>query len=235
MNPSLRKVIHMRGHTGAVNCLVACKPYSIIVSGSVDGTCIIWDSNRWVWYLLILILCSSMLLFTLSFRLCYINTLTPHEGPVTCLAVSPTLGDIATVCLQKTSRRTAQNSTSICEPANYLPYFLSYSFPHSLLHSLSHFLPQFLPHFLPHSLPTSLTIFLFSPHPLSLFFSSLADKKYCLRLWSINGQFIKRLRLDVQALSLCYTSAPEGVYVNVLIGGMANGTIRLVAQSQWFI
>ena len=32
-------------------------------------------------------------------------------------------------------------------------------------------------------------------------------------------------------MSLCYTSAPEGVYINVLIGGLANGRIRF--WSSW--
>ena len=40
------KVHHLRGHEGPITCLVACKPYSIVVSGSTDCTCIIWDINR---------------------------------------------------------------------------------------------------------------------------------------------------------------------------------------------
>lgn len=31
-------------------------------------------------------------------RLCYVNSLPEHDGPVSVLATSPTLGDIATVC-----------------------------------------------------------------------------------------------------------------------------------------
>ena len=31
-------------------------------------------------------------------RLCYVNTLGPHEGPVSIVAVSSTLGDIAVLC-----------------------------------------------------------------------------------------------------------------------------------------
>uniref|UniRef100_A0A1X7VEE8 Uncharacterized protein n=2 Tax=Amphimedon queenslandica TaxID=400682 RepID=A0A1X7VEE8_AMPQE len=46
-NPSYAGgVTHLRGHTGPVNSLVSCKPYSIVVSGSSDCTCIIWDTNR---------------------------------------------------------------------------------------------------------------------------------------------------------------------------------------------
>ena len=123
------KVTHMRGHSGPVNCLVACKPYSIVVSGSADGTCIIWDSNRWITSPPHLLPSTAFLLFQpsssfsifpllshilllllspppLSSRLLYINSLAPHKGPVTCLAISPTLGDIATVCTtSKSSRR----------------------------------------------------------------------------------------------------------------------------------
>ena len=60
----------------------------------------------------------------------------------------------------------------------------------------------------------------------------LAHYQPCvLKMWTVNGRFIKQKNLDVQVLSLCYTSAPEGVYVNVIIGGMANGTIRLECPS----
>lgn len=38
--------VHLYGHTGEVTNLVVCKPYSILISVSCDGTCIIWDLNR---------------------------------------------------------------------------------------------------------------------------------------------------------------------------------------------
>ena len=41
-------VTHLRGHEGQITCLAACRPYSIVVTGSVDKTCIIWDTNRFV-------------------------------------------------------------------------------------------------------------------------------------------------------------------------------------------
>ena len=41
-------VRHLRGHGGPINCLAACKPYSIVVTGSSDKTAIIWDTNRCV-------------------------------------------------------------------------------------------------------------------------------------------------------------------------------------------
>lgn len=39
----------MRGHTGEVLCVAASRPWSLAVSGSVDGTAIIWDLNKGVY------------------------------------------------------------------------------------------------------------------------------------------------------------------------------------------
>ncbi|KAI5118373.1 hypothetical protein M0805_008701 [Coniferiporia weirii] len=36
----------LRAHSAAVVCVAACRPWSIIVSGSEDGTAVIWDLNR---------------------------------------------------------------------------------------------------------------------------------------------------------------------------------------------
>lgn len=41
--------IHLYGHTDGVTGLFVCKPYSILISASRDGTCIIWDLNRFVY------------------------------------------------------------------------------------------------------------------------------------------------------------------------------------------
>lgn len=38
--------VHLYGHTGEVTSLFVCKPYSILISVSKDGTCILWDLNR---------------------------------------------------------------------------------------------------------------------------------------------------------------------------------------------
>jgi len=40
--------VHLYGHTGEVTSLFVCKPYSILISVSQDGTCILWDLNRCV-------------------------------------------------------------------------------------------------------------------------------------------------------------------------------------------
>ncbi|XP_041866300.1 lysosomal-trafficking regulator isoform X3 [Melanotaenia boesemani] len=68
--------VHLYGHTGEVTGLFVCKPYSILISVSSDGTCILWDLNR----------------------LCYVQSLTGHKSPVTAVSASETTGDIATVC-----------------------------------------------------------------------------------------------------------------------------------------
>lgn len=64
------------GHTAAVRCVAVCDNYSIAVSGSDDHTCIIWDLNR----------------------ASFVRSLNHHEGPVTCVAISRTRGDIVSVC-----------------------------------------------------------------------------------------------------------------------------------------
>uniref|UniRef100_A0A4W3ICA6 Lysosomal trafficking regulator n=1 Tax=Callorhinchus milii TaxID=7868 RepID=A0A4W3ICA6_CALMI len=68
--------VYLYGHTEEVTSLYVCKPYSILISVSKDGTCIIWDLNR----------------------LCYVQSLTGHKSPVTAVSTSETTGDIATVC-----------------------------------------------------------------------------------------------------------------------------------------
>ncbi|XP_075388296.1 lysosomal-trafficking regulator [Tenrec ecaudatus] len=68
--------MHLYGHTEEITSLFVCKPYSIMISVSRDGTCIIWDLNR----------------------LCYVQSLAGHKSPVTAVTASETTGDIATVC-----------------------------------------------------------------------------------------------------------------------------------------
>jgi len=50
-----------------------------------------------------------------------------------------------------------------------------------------------------------------------------------LRLWTINGKEIERKDVEIMINTLQYTAAPEGLYVNALIGGLANGNIRSAA------
>ncbi|CAI8030834.1 Lysosomal-trafficking regulator [Geodia barretti] len=145
------KAVHLRGHDGPINCMMACKPFGIVVTGSADHTCIIWDTNR----------------------LSYVNTLGSHEGPVSVVATSPTLGDIASVC------------TALSRPSR-----------------------------------TSTTAN-----------RSSEEQLFYLRVWTINGHLVRRVSSKVQIKCLQYSSAPEGVYINVLAGGLANGNINL--WSSW--
>ncbi|XP_058165487.1 lysosomal-trafficking regulator isoform X2 [Dasypus novemcinctus] len=68
--------VHLYGHTEEITSLFVCKPYSVMISVSRDGTCIIWDLNR----------------------LCYVQSLAGHKSPVMAVSASETTGDIATVC-----------------------------------------------------------------------------------------------------------------------------------------
>ncbi|KAI4900261.1 hypothetical protein NFI96_016679 [Prochilodus magdalenae] len=68
--------VHLYGHSDEVTGLFVCKPYSILISVSRDGTSIVWDLNR----------------------LCYVQSLTGHKSPVNAVSASETTGDIATVC-----------------------------------------------------------------------------------------------------------------------------------------
>ena len=52
------------------------------------------------------------------------------------------------------------------------------------------------------------------------------DEVFYLRIWTINGKLVRRVSSKVQIKCLQYTSAPEGVYINVLVGGLTNGNIK---------
>jgi len=70
-NLNLTKVLY--GHQGAVLCIAVSKSYNIIISGSEDKTCIIWDLRK----------------------LTYTRKLNLHSGgPVTCIAINSLTGDI---------------------------------------------------------------------------------------------------------------------------------------------
>ncbi|XP_069810685.1 lysosomal-trafficking regulator [Dendropsophus ebraccatus] len=76
MEIEVESQVELYGHSAEITSLFVCKPYSILISVSMDGTCIIWDLNR----------------------LCYVQSLTGHKSPVTAVSASETTGDIATVC-----------------------------------------------------------------------------------------------------------------------------------------
>lgn len=64
----------LHGHTDAVTCLAASSAYNVIVSGSRDGTAIVWDMSR----------------FT------FVRQLRDHVGIVAAVSVNELTGDIAT-------------------------------------------------------------------------------------------------------------------------------------------
>ncbi|XP_066238803.1 lysosomal-trafficking regulator isoform X1 [Saccopteryx leptura] len=124
--------VHLYGHTEEVTNLFVCKPYSIMISVSRDGTCIIWDLNR----------------------LCYVQSLAGHKSPVMAVSASETTGDIATVC-------------------------------------------------------------------------DSAGGGSDLRLWTVNGDLVGHVHCREIICSVAFSNQPEGVSINVIAGGLENGTIRL--------
>uniref|UniRef100_UPI00358EB0E6 lysosomal-trafficking regulator-like isoform X2 n=1 Tax=Myxine glutinosa TaxID=7769 RepID=UPI00358EB0E6 len=72
----LERKVCFYGHRGGIAALHVCKPFSVLVSASQDGTCILWDLNR----------------------LCYVQSLSDHKSPVNAISVSDTTGDVASAC-----------------------------------------------------------------------------------------------------------------------------------------
>ncbi|CAG7725994.1 unnamed protein product [Allacma fusca] len=65
---------NLYGHTEAISCLACSSSYNIIVSGSKDMTCIVWDLAR----------------------LCFVRQLVPHSSTVDAVGVNELTGDICT-------------------------------------------------------------------------------------------------------------------------------------------
>ncbi|KAL3198483.1 hypothetical protein MRX96_014303 [Rhipicephalus microplus] len=65
---------NLHGHTEAVTCLAASRPYNLIVSGSRDYTCILWDLSRLV----------------------FVRQLRGHTAPIAAVAINDLTGDLAT-------------------------------------------------------------------------------------------------------------------------------------------
>lgn len=64
----------LHGHTDAVTCLAASSAYNVIVSGSRDGTAIVWDMSRFV----------------------FVRQLRGHAGVVAAVCINELTGEIAT-------------------------------------------------------------------------------------------------------------------------------------------
>ncbi|XP_022255691.1 lysosomal-trafficking regulator-like [Limulus polyphemus] len=126
--------VQLCGHSGQISTIQICKGYSIAVSGSDNGRCIIWDLNR----------------------LSYVRTLQSSGQPVSLIAISETLGDVAIV--------------------------------------------------------------------------SHIDTTSLLKVYTINGKTVGEVYTS-HVTALCYSSAPEGVSINVIATGHFNGSIRL--WSSW--
>uniref|UniRef100_F6ZSL1 Uncharacterized protein n=4 Tax=Ciona intestinalis TaxID=7719 RepID=F6ZSL1_CIOIN len=124
-------------HSSKITCLSVCGTYRIFVSGSQDGTAVIWDLDA----------------------LSYVRSLTGHASDVTALTISRTSGDICTVC------------------------------------------------------------------------DSGNDNGSHIRLWTINGSLVAAQDCKLRVRCVAFSSAPEGTSVNVLAGGLENGTVRL--WSSW--
>ncbi|KAL7045561.1 hypothetical protein ACKWTF_002261 [Chironomus riparius] len=71
---SLNVKHYLHGHTDAVTCLAASPAYNIIVSGSRDGTAIVWDMSRFI----------------------FVRQLRDHVGIVAAVAINDLTGEIAT-------------------------------------------------------------------------------------------------------------------------------------------
>ncbi|XP_076326045.1 WD repeat and FYVE domain containing 3 bchs isoform X2 [Tachypleus tridentatus] len=65
---------NLYGHTEPITCLVSSAAYNLIVSGSRDKTCIVWDLSQLV----------------------FVRQLQGHPGPVSAIAINELTGDIAT-------------------------------------------------------------------------------------------------------------------------------------------
>lgn len=126
------------GHTDSITTIVSSQEFRVIVSGSEDGSSILWDSN------------------TLS----YVRTFCHTDTPVHLICISPTLGDVAIV------------------------------------------------------------------------FKSLSDSSGSrVLVQTINGQTISDFNTKIQITAICYSGAPEGISVNLLVAGFIDGSIQM--WSSW--
>lgn len=126
------------GHTKPITTIVSSQEFRVIISGSEDGSSILWDSN------------------TLS----YVRTFCDTDTPIHLTCISPTLGDVAIV---------------------------------------------------------------FKSPP-----DSFGSR---LLVQTINGQTISDFNTKTQITAICYSGAPEGTSVNLLVAGFIDGSIQM--WSSW--
>lgn len=126
------------GHMGSVSAIAASSEFRVVISGSKDGSCILWDSNM----------------------LSYVRTFCDIATSIDLLCISPTLGDVAIV-----------SKPSGNDPGSQV--FVQ----------------------------------------------------------TINGQIISDFKTKVEITAICYSGAPEGTSVNLLVFGLRDGTIQM--WSSW--
>ncbi|KAL8559615.1 hypothetical protein ACOMHN_008326 [Nucella lapillus] len=91
------------GHQGSITVLQVCKAFGVVVSASHDMTAIIWDLNSMCVPQVCKVLWSTPVMIDMTAviwdlnRLSYVRTVARHKSTVTVVAVSSTLGDVATV------------------------------------------------------------------------------------------------------------------------------------------
>ena len=85
-NPQISNGTFLFGHTGKVSAFTVCKQYAIMVSGSDDGTAIIWDLNNKT----------------------YVRSLYGNPTAISSVAASPQTGEIVTVCSLDNQRRSQE-------------------------------------------------------------------------------------------------------------------------------
>ncbi len=78
LSRSKQRRIHLKtrlyGHQDTVTCMAISNAYHMLVTGSRDQSCIIWDINRWM----------------------FVRQLPNHFGAVSCVCINELTGDIAT-------------------------------------------------------------------------------------------------------------------------------------------
>lgn len=73
-NKRLQLKARLYGHTDTVTCMAVSNAFHMLVTGSRDNSCIIWDSNKWQ----------------------FVRQLTGHLAAVSCICINELTGDIAT-------------------------------------------------------------------------------------------------------------------------------------------
>ena len=52
------------------------------------------------------------------------------------------------------------------------------------------------------------------------------SSKSVVQVWTINGAPVAKIIVEDEVSCLAYSAAPEGLYINVLAGGLKNGKVK---------